>query len=49
MRRRVRYLSLGIGRANDIPNAELITDYNQMQYVYVNNSGNDLKKIASPT
>jgi len=37
----------GIGRANDIPNAELITDYNDMNYVYVNDSGNDLKKIAS--
>jgi len=37
----------GIGRANDIPNAELITDYNDMNYVYVNNINNDLKKIAS--
>jgi predicted acyltransferase (DUF342 family) len=37
----------GIGRANDIPNAELITDYNEMNYVYVNNINNDLKKIAS--
>jgi cytoskeletal protein CcmA (bactofilin family) len=37
----------GIGRANDIPNAALITDYNDMQYVYVNNQNNDLKKIAS--
>ena len=37
----------GIGRANDIPNAELITDYNNMQYVYVNNTNNDLKKITS--
>jgi len=37
----------GIGRANDIPNAELITDYNEMNYVYVNDSGNDMKKIAS--
>jgi predicted acyltransferase (DUF342 family) len=38
----------GIGRANDIPNAELITDYNDMNYVYVNDTNNDLKKIASP-
>ena len=38
----------GIGRANDIPNAELITDYNEMNYVYVNDTNNDLKKIASP-
>jgi predicted acyltransferase (DUF342 family) len=37
----------GIGRANDIPNAQLITDYNDMQYVYVNNINNDFKKIAS--
>jgi predicted acyltransferase (DUF342 family) len=37
----------GIGRANDIPNAALITDYNDMQYVYVNDTNNDLKKIAS--
>ena len=37
----------GIGRANDIPNASLITDYNDMNYVYVNNINNDLKKIAS--
>jgi hypothetical protein len=38
----------GIGRSNDIPNARIITDYNDMQYVYVNNENNDLKKIASP-
>src|SRR5210317_88086 len=37
----------GIGRANDIPNARIITDYNEMNYVYVNNVNNDLKKIAS--
>jgi predicted acyltransferase (DUF342 family) len=37
----------GVGRANDIPNAELITDYNEMNYVYVNNVNNDLKKITS--
>ena len=37
----------GIGRANDIPNAELITDYNDMNYVYVNDTNNDLKKITS--
>ena len=38
----------GVGRSNDIPNAELITDYNEMNYVYVNDVNNDLKKIASP-
>ena len=37
----------GIGRANDIPNAQLITDYNDMNYIYVNDSVNDMKKIAS--
>jgi ubiquitin len=37
----------GIGRANDIPNARIITDYNDMQYVYVNNQNNDLLKITS--
>ena len=37
----------GIGRSNDIPNAELITDYNEMNYVYVNDTNNDLKKITS--
>jgi cytoskeletal protein CcmA (bactofilin family) len=37
----------GIGRANDIPNARIITDYNDMQYVYVNSENNDLKKITS--
>ena len=37
-----------IGRSNDIPNARIITDYNDMQYVYVNSENNDLKKIASP-
>jgi cytoskeletal protein CcmA (bactofilin family) len=37
----------GIGRANDIPNAPLITDYNDMKYIYVNDINNDMKKIAS--
>jgi len=37
----------GTGRANDIPNARIITDYNDMQYVYVNSQDNDLKKITS--
>jgi cytoskeletal protein CcmA (bactofilin family) len=37
----------GIGRANDIPNARIITNYNDMQYVYVNSENNDLKKITS--
>jgi cytoskeletal protein CcmA (bactofilin family) len=37
----------GIGRSNDIPNAQLITDYNQMKYIYVNDINNDMKKITS--
>src|SRR5210317_1982432 len=37
----------GIGRSHDIPNARIITDYNDMQYVYVNSENNDLKKITS--
>jgi cytoskeletal protein CcmA (bactofilin family) len=37
----------GIGRSNDIPNARIITDYNEMNYVYVNSENNDLKKITS--
>src|SRR6056300_1087529 len=37
----------GVGRAHDIPTARIITDFNDMQYVYVNIENNDLKKIAS--
>ena len=33
----------GVGRSNDIPNAQVVTD--QPSYVYVNSSGNELKKI----
>ena len=33
----------GVGRTNDVPNAPLSSSPN---YVYVNESGNDLKKIA---
>src|SRR6056300_45332 len=29
------------------PNSRIITDYNDMQYVYVNSENNDLKKITS--
>ena len=35
----------GIGRANDIPNAQIVLDENVINYVYVNNVNNDLKKI----
>jgi cytoskeletal protein CcmA (bactofilin family) len=35
----------GIGRSNDIPNARIISELQDMQYVYVNNTNNDLKKI----
>ena len=35
----------GIGRANDIPNAQIVLDENAINYVYVNNVNNDLKKI----
>src|SRR6056300_350216 len=33
----------GVGRSNDIQNAQVVTD--QPSYVYVNSSGNELKKI----
>jgi len=33
----------GVGRSNDIPNAQVVTG--QPSYVYVNSSGNELKKI----
>jgi len=35
----------GIGRANDIPNAPIVLDETDINYVYVNNENNDLKKI----
>jgi hypothetical protein len=35
----------GVGRSNDIPNAEEV--YAQPTYVYVNSSGNELKKILA--
>ena len=35
----------GIGRANDIPNAQIVLDEDAINYVYVNNVNNDLKKI----
>ena len=35
----------GIGRANDIPNAPIVADETDINYVYVNDQNNDLKKI----
>jgi hypothetical protein len=35
----------GIGRANDIPNAAIVLDESDINYVYVNDQNNDLKKI----
>ena len=35
----------GIGRANDIPNAAIVADESDINYVYVNDQNNDLKKI----
>ena len=35
----------GVGRANDIPNAPIVLDESAINYVYVNNENNDLKKI----
>ena len=35
----------GVGRSNDIPNANVLPNDNSIQYVYVNTAGNDLKKI----
>src|SRR6056300_1499621 len=35
----------GIGRANDIPNAAVVLDESDINYVYVNDQNNDLKKI----
>jgi hypothetical protein len=38
-----KILVTGVGRANDIPNAEIVTS--QPSYIYVNSTGNELKKI----
>ena len=35
----------GIGRSNDIPNARIVLDETDINYVYVNDQNNDLKKI----
>jgi hypothetical protein len=35
----------GVGRANDIPNAQIVADESDINYVYVNDQNNDLKKI----
>src|SRR6056300_124210 len=35
----------GVGRANDIPNAPIVPDETHINYIYVNNENNDLKKI----
>lgn len=35
----------GVGRTNDIPNANVLKDDSTVQYIYVNTKGNDLKKI----
>ena len=35
----------GIGRANDVPNAQIVLDDGDINYVYVNNVNNDFKKI----
>ena len=35
----------GVGRANDIPNAPIVADEGDINYVYVNDANNDLKKI----
>jgi hypothetical protein len=40
-----KILVTGVGRANDIPNANIVTDTNLVDYVYFNNSGNNLLKI----
>lgn len=40
-----KILVTGVGRSNDIPNAEEV--YAQPSYVYVNSSGNELKKILT--
>ena len=35
----------GIGRSNDIPNARIVLDETDINFVYVNDQNNDLKKI----
>jgi enhancing lycopene biosynthesis protein 2 len=35
----------GVGRSNDIPNASIVADEGDINYVYVNDTNNDLKKI----
>src|SRR5210317_964402 len=35
----------GIGRSNDIPNANIVTQNSQLNYVYVNKTNNDMLKI----
>ena len=35
----------GVGRANDIPNAQIVTSNDDLNYVYVNETNNDMKKI----
>jgi uncharacterized protein YeeX (DUF496 family) len=35
----------GVGRSNDIPNALVVADETDINYVYVNNTNNDFKKI----
>jgi hypothetical protein len=35
----------GIGRSNDIPNANIVTQNSQLNYVYVNETNNDMLKI----
>ena len=35
----------GVGRSNDIPNASIVADEGDINYVYVNDANNDLKKI----
>ena len=36
----------GIGRANDVPNAQIVEDETDINYVYVNDVNNDFKKIV---
>ena len=35
----------GIGRANDVPNAQIVLDETAINWVYVNDANNDFKKI----
>jgi predicted nucleic acid-binding Zn-ribbon protein len=35
----------GVGRANDIPNAQIVTSNDDLNYVYVNENDNDMIKI----